>query len=231
MNKFPELVTTFLSYYLASTAITAFMMLTCFSFFIAFFDKFPKNLYFIVTSFIYYLLLILLTLFYHPHRKARNYQAITLTIIIIIYLHKLLIGNFIINILYYSICSIVLANIVAAYLSDKDAHKIALIQLIKIGTLIYVVEAIFNILHFYYNNATNHGTNPQSILEDIQSLILGQLAYYLGYFLAIYAFYLSYPLIKNFRLKISEFEVIFDVLKILLAPVGVIAILLALIFA
>lgn len=230
MKKFPEFVTTFLSYYLASTAITAFIMLTVFSFFIDFFDKLPKNLYFIITLFLYYLLLFVLTLLYYPHRKARNYQAITLTAITIIYLHKLVIGNLILNTLHFSICSIVLANIVVAYLSDKDAHKIALIELIIIGSIIYFVEAICNNLLFFYNT-TNHGSNPQSILEEIQSLILSQLKYYLGYLLAIYAFYLTYPLIKNFRLKISDFEVVFDVLKILLAPVGVIAILLALVFA
>ena len=230
MKRFPEFVTTFLSYYLASAAITALMMLTVFSFVIELFNNLTKDFYFIITSFLYYLLLIVIAFFYYPHRKRRNYRIITITTVIVILLHKFLIGNFILNMLHYSISSIVLANIVVGYLLDKDNQKNAFINLIKIGSLIYAGESIWNSI-LYYQNINTHKTIYEFFLDKVHDLVILPFAYYISYLLAIYAFYLTYPLVINIRLKISGFEVIFDILKILLAPIGVIAILFALIFA
>ena len=230
MKRFPEFVTTFLSYYLASAVITALMMLTVFSFVIQLFNNLTKDFYFIITSFLYYLLLIVLAFFYYPHRKRRNYRIITITTVIVILLHKFLIGNLILSMFHYSISSIVLANIVVGYLLDKDNQKNAFINLIKIGSLIYAVESIWNII-LYYQNINTHKTIYEFFLDKAHDLVILPFAYYISYLLAIYAFYITYPLVINIRLKISGFEVIFDILKILLAPIGVIAILFALIFA
>lgn len=238
MKKFPEYITTFLSYYLASTAITALMMfLVALLFFGS--EVLPRNLFFIITSLLYYLMLIVLALFYFPHRQKRKYKDLVSWTLAIIFLHKLLavsiggIGGFIINGLHYSISSIVLANLIVSYLTDKDAEITAFLKVVKFGSTIYIGEALINsfvYFHHFYNHASSQFI-ADSFTNNPNEFIALQFAYYLGYLFAIYAFYRTFPLIKLIRAKLTNFEVVFEVLKILLAPFGVIAFLLALIFA
>lgn len=238
MNKIFAFSRTFLSYYLTSTAITAFLMFLVALLLIAS-EVLPRDLSFLITSFLYYLILIVLSIFYYPHRQQRSYKDIVFWTLVVIFLHKLLItstggiGGWIINGMHYSITSIVLANLVVAYLSDNDAQPKTLFKVVKIGSLIYFSEAIFNSLFYfshYYNKTSSHFTgDPFS--DNPNTFIALQFSYYLGYLLAIYLFYRSYPFIKHICTKLGKYNVVCDIIKILLAPVGVMAFLLALTFA
>lgn len=237
----------FYTYYLSCLTISAFILLGVGGFILlqlGVIENLFLTIFFVIL--LYYTNLIFMG-FLYPNKNVKLYsEYFFIFLIIIIFLHKIIIsfmgalGGFFVNGMYFSISILCLSPFIVKHSIDCNFNKASFLNSMKIGSLVYIMEALFHLLllimHKKILGADSlkfvYFTSEKPINYTLNQLLVFQVLYYIAYLASVLFFWITFPKAQGFIIRFyNRHNLLFRFLHIITAIIGVGVAVLLIIFS